>query len=84
MYEYELSNKISVKSKLQKKFEFWKSALLANTLVCNILQFGHVIPFVQNPHERILKNNRSAFIHSDFVINAIRELRYSSQLSKIP
>ena len=57
MYEYELSNvnKVSVKSKLQQGLEFWKSILVANSLVCNTLEFGYVIPFVQNPLKNVLK-----------------------------
>ena len=63
-----------VNGRLIKCLDFWKSELKASSFVLNIISDGYKIPFVQQPSSALLKNNRSALEHEDFVSNEIHAL----------
>lgn len=55
----------------------------ANVFVKNTIEFGYVIPFIQSPLKAVLKINRSALIHSDFVYTAIDDLLSSGCIHEV-
>ena len=63
-----------VNGRLIKCLDFWKSELNASSFVLNIISDSYKIPFVQQPSSVLLKNNRSALEHEDFVSNEIHAL----------
>ena len=46
----------------------------SSSFVLNIISDSYKIPFVQQPSSVLLKNNRSALEHEDFVSNEIHAL----------
>ena len=48
--------------------------MLANHFVLNVIESGYLIPFFLEPTPKTLKNNKSAFEHSEFVVTSIENL----------
>ena len=62
-----------VKGNLKRNIKFWRS-INANEKVCNIIENGYKIPFVETPNSVVFENNKSAIENSDFVIESIQNL----------
>ena len=62
-----------VKGNLKRNIKFWRS-INANEKVCNIIENGYKIPFVETPNSVVFENNKSAIENSDFVIKSIQDL----------
>ena len=80
-YEYTIEKK--VKNRLRDHADFWENTLKPSELVLSTVKFGYVIPFTQEPPQKILKNNRSAFDNSDFVLKAITELSLNGCITEV-
>ena len=74
--------KLGVKGSLKRNVAFWQS-IGAPSEILSIIEHGYQIPFTQTPPSVNLKNNRSAFLHSDFVTQAILELLQSDRVIEI-
>ena len=60
--------------RLIKCFDFWKTELKANSFILDVISNGYQIPFIDEPCPILLKNNRSALEHEEFVRNEICSL----------
>jgi hypothetical protein len=56
--------------RLKRAYDYWQS-IKANDHVLGIIKDGYKIPFLTEPEECILKNNKSALDHSEFVESEI-------------
>jgi len=81
-YEYE-GETLTVKNRLKDHVEFWKNVLSPSELVLSTVEFGYAIPFFQDPPSICLKNNRSSFDNSEFVIKAITELKLNGCIAEV-
>ena len=81
-YEYAVE-KPSVKNRLRNHVDFWQNTLNPSELVLSTIKYGYVIPFVQDPPSVHLKNNRSAYENSDFVLKAITELKVNGCITEV-
>ena len=88
-YEYENQTvKVhNVKGRLHKNIQFWKEKLLlaesSKNLVLPILEYGYLLIFEQESPPVILRNNKSAFEHKDFVKRVIADLVYTGVVNEI-
>lgn len=63
-----------VKGSLKSNFKFWKESLKAREYICNVVQYGYLIPFTTEPGPAHLNNNKSACERGVFVRAAIADL----------
>lgn len=73
----------SVKGRLRSHVEFWRNILKASDYVIDVVQNGYIIPFYETPVSYLLKNNKSALEHCDFVLGAITDLVHSGCVFKL-
>lgn len=80
---YECTNNSSnkVKGRLKEHIQFWID-INAPPFILDCICEGYKIPFFSNPERVVLKNNRSAQVHAEFVTGAISELLESSRIRK--
>ena len=73
-FEFESgSGNINVKNRLKTSLSFWKN-INTSEFIIDIIKSGYKIPFVNEPENITLKNNKSALDHTEFVKKAIKEL----------
>jgi len=72
-----------VKNSLRKHVQFWER-IGANQSVIDIIKKGYVIPFLKNPPSMSFRNNKSAFLHSEFVDGALKDLLDTGCIIKTP
>lgn len=72
-----------VKNSLRKHVQFWEH-ISANQSVIDTIKKGYVIPFLQNPPSMSFRNNKSAFLHSEFVDGALKDLLDTGCIIKTP
>ena len=73
-FEFESgSRNINLKNRLKTSFSFWKN-INTSEFIIDIIESGYKIPFVNEPENITLKNNKSALDHTEFVEKAIKEL----------
>jgi hypothetical protein len=71
-FEFESgSGNINVKNRLKTSLSFWKKY---KHFRIYYIKSGYKIPFVNEPENIILNNNKSALDHTEFVEKAIKEL----------
>ena len=58
---------------MKTSLSFWKN-INTSEFIIDIIKSGYTIPFVNEPENIILKNNKSALDHTEFVEKAIKEL----------
>lgn len=73
VFEFKNSTSSKVKGNLKIHLDFWESQIHASDFIMNDIRYGYFIPFVTEPIAVLLKNNKSAFQHRDFVESAINE-----------
>lgn len=65
---------ISVKGRLERALEYWKS-FCSDQFILNTIEFGYKLPFREiPPPSETFRNNRSALNNSKFVVEAITQL----------
>ena len=69
---------ISVKGRLKSHLHFWENVLESSQFVTCMIREGYRLPFSEYPSCCFLKNNRSAFKHPNFVVEAIEELLFNN------
>ena len=74
---------VNVKGNLRKHSWFWTNVLHANDFIMNVINFGYIIPFVTHPTPNLMKNNRPALQHSDFVEKTIKELLDNNCITEV-
>ena len=73
-FDYEEGNaEPLIKGRLKASFSFW-SAIGASEFVLDIIEHGYKLPLINTPARAILKNNKSALSHPNFVAEAINDL----------
>ena len=74
-FEFESgSRKINLKkNRLKTSLSFWKNINTSECII-DIIESGYKSPFVNEPENIILKNNKSALDHTELVEKAIKEL----------
>ena len=72
----------NVKGRLRKHIEFWKKIGTSN-FILSVISDGYRLPFIQAPPCRDISNNKSAFVHSNFVKEAINELLLSGRVLEV-
>jgi hypothetical protein len=74
-FEFESgSRKINLKkNRLKTSLSFWKNINTSECII-DIIESGNKSPFVNEPENIILKNNKSALDHTELVEKAIKEL----------
>lgn len=77
VFEFKNSTSSKVKGNLKMHSDFWENQIHASDFIMNVIRYGYFIPFVTEPIAVLLKNNKSAFQHRDFVESAINELLVS-------
>ena len=84
-FEFENSpNSIqTVKGRLRAQFSFWSLTLGANDFILRVIDKGYTIPFITVSQNAFFDNNHSAFMHADFVLEAIRELLLSGSVVQV-
>ena len=70
---------INPKGNLKKHIQFWYE-IGAPQFILNIIRDGYKLPFKYIPKQNVLKNNRSAEKHSEFVNEALAELLKSGRI----
>ena len=66
-FEFESgSGNINVKNRLKTSLSFWKN-INTSEFIIDIIKSGYKIPFVNEPENIILKNNKSALDQTEFV-----------------
>jgi hypothetical protein len=63
-----------------KKNCYWQ---IVKKIVLPILEYGYLLTFKQEPPPVILRNNKSAFEHTDFDKRAIADLVHTGVVSEI-
>jgi len=71
-----------VRGRLKAHIAFWVRIDTPEFILDTIRQ-GYKIPFIHEPTRMIMTNNNSAYVHSDFVEEAIQELLASSRISEV-
>ena len=51
--------------------------------ILNVIERGHMLPFLSLPEPAVFRNNRSSLAHAKFVEDAIRELFESSRVIEV-
>ncbi len=74
--------KVSVKGRLQKHKQFWHE-IGANPWVMDCISEGYKIPFKYFPLPAKLRNNKSAFTHSEFVTKSILDLLTDNRIRQV-
>lgn len=69
----------NVKGRLKQNINFWQS-IGAPDFIISVINNGYMIPFTSVPEPRIMRNNRSAELHGDFVEEALTELISTSRI----
>ena len=73
-HEYEQGQKhIIVKNRLKENIQFWKN-IGANNFIIDTIENGYKLPLITIPPRTFCKNNRSALLENDFVVEAIQDL----------
>ena len=73
---------LQVKGRLKQHFEFWQK-IGSPHFILTVIREGYRLPFMQSPPCKDLSNNRSAFMHADFVLEAISELIMSGRVLEV-
>ena len=55
----------------------------ANDFILRVIDKGYTIPFITVPQNAFFDNNHSAFMHADFVLEAIQELLLSGSVVQV-
>ena len=69
-------------SPIGRAYDYWQS-IKANDHVLGIIKDGYKIPFLTEPEECILKNNKSALDHSEFVESEISKLNHIGCITEV-
>lgn len=75
-----------VKGMLRRNVGFWEKTG-SSSFVLNTVRGGLFIPFESNPRRVVLKNNKSAELHAEFVSDSIAEMLadgYLEELNAVP
>ena len=72
-FEFEKGTSQSVKGNLKRNISFWRS-IGKSKFILDVIERGYKLPFETLPESVLLKNNKSAEKHADFVGEAILEL----------
>ena len=84
-FEFELTDHPpleNVKGNLRRKLEFWKR-IGTSKFILNVIERGHMLPFLSLPESAVFRNNRSSLANAKFVEDAIRELFESSRVIEV-
>ena len=69
--------------RLRAQFSFWTLTLGANDFILQVIDKGYTIPFITVPQNAFFDNKHSAFMHADFVLEAIQELLLSGSVVQV-
>ncbi|CAC5421229.1 unnamed protein product [Mytilus coruscus] len=73
----------TVKNSLKSCLEFWRDTLKPSDFILNVIEYGYRLEFVTLPQKTFLRNNKSAYDHSDFTEIAINELLKKDLVSEV-
>ena len=73
---------VRVKGRLRENIEYWKD-IGCNDAIMDVIREGYRIPFIDNPPGVVLRNNRSALEHKEFVTEAIKELLETGRIEEV-
>ena len=71
-----------VRGRLKAHIALWVR-IDAPEFILDTIRHGYKIPFIHEPTRMIMTNNNSAYVHRDFVEEAIQELLASSRISEV-
>ena len=71
-----------VRGRLKAHIALWVR-IDAPEFILDTIRHGYKIPFIHKPTRMIMTNNNSAYVHRDFVEEAIQELLASSRISEV-
>lgn len=72
----------NVRGRLRAHIAFWET-INAPQFILETIRHGYKIPFIHEPAKLIQHNNNSAYLHRDFVNEAIQELLAGSRISEV-
>jgi hypothetical protein len=75
---------IDEKGRLRLHANYWCNVLEASDFIFDVVKNSNVIPFNNIPQSYFMKNNKSAFDHSDFVTDAVADLVKSGCVLEVP
>ncbi|CAG2235130.1 unnamed protein product [Mytilus edulis] len=82
-YDYESGTScINVKNRLKNSLDFWKN-INASKFILDLIENGYKIPLINEPESVLLRNNKSALEHKDFVEKAVQELIDASLIEEV-
>ncbi|CAG2237876.1 unnamed protein product [Mytilus edulis] len=82
-YDYESGTScINVKNRLRNSLDFWKN-IHASKFILDLIENGYKIPLINEPESVLLRNNKSALEHKDFVEKAVQELIDASLIKEV-
>ncbi|CAG2244135.1 unnamed protein product [Mytilus edulis] len=82
-YDYESGTScINVKNRLKNSLDFWKN-INASKFILDLIENGYKIPLINEPESVLLRNNKSALEHKDFVEKAVQELIDASLIKEV-
>ena len=71
-----------LRDRLKAHIAFWVR-IDTPEFILDTLRHGYIIPFIHEPTRMIMTYNNSAYVHRDFVEEAIQELLASSRISEV-
>ncbi|VDI48754.1 Hypothetical predicted protein, partial [Mytilus galloprovincialis] len=82
-YDYESGTScINVNNRLKNSLDFWKN-INASKFILDLIENGYKIPLIYEPESVLLRNNKSALEHIDFVEKAVQELIDASLIEEV-
>ena len=71
-----------LRDRLKAHIAFWVR-IDAPEFILDTIRHGYKVPFIHQPTRMIMTNNNSAYVHRDFVEEAIQELLASSRILEV-
>ena len=65
---------ICVKGCLCSNYDYWETVLRAPEPILSIVRQGYVLPFLSLPEGKSFKNQKSAYMHCEFVTESVADL----------
>lgn len=81
--QFEGDVNLCVKGRLHSNLQYWESVLEAPAPILDIIRQGYTLPFLSVPKGKCFKNQRSAFLHSSFVSESVRDLLTNGCIAQV-
>jgi hypothetical protein len=87
MFEFDLDKQVvphrCVKGNLRKNLGYWES-IGTDRFILDVIEFGYKLPFTEPTVSVVLKNNKSASKHTEFVAGALDDLHKTGRIVQCP